>query len=99
VSNGLFGIVLVILGIFYGLKDYITDFLNKTFFNQFDNITFKSEYLSYLLFALLMATLVFGMLSGDKIVQNYGNVSAGFENLKPSDRDRPNPLFDIDTYW
>jgi hypothetical protein len=47
-----------------------------------------------------MITLFLGMLGGNKIgKQKYGNVSDGFEKVRPKDLDRPNPLFDIDTYW
>ncbi len=100
-SNAQFGLILLSLGIVYGLENKITKYINDNFIiDKFENFRITNKHISYLLFIILSITLVVGMLSGDKIVNsNYGNVSDGFENVKPKDMDRPNPLFDIDTYW
>jgi len=98
-SNTQFGLILLILGILYGFKDKITYKINQYIFQDTKNSYFKSIYLSYTLFFILLISLVIGMLSGQKTVKKYGNVSDGFEKVRPKNMDRPNPLFDIDTYW
>jgi len=100
VGNGNFALALITLGLLYILREQISMLINNIFFENYENIKFKSIYLSYLLFFLLSITLVAGMMMGKKIVRkNFGNVSDGFKKLKPSDKDRPHPWFDIDTYW
>jgi Na+-driven multidrug efflux pump len=58
----------------------------------------KQVYISYFLFIALMVVLVFGMLTTSTVHQDYSNVTQGMEKLQKQN-ERPNPWFDIDTYW
>ncbi len=98
-SESLFGVVLIVLGIIYGLKDYVTNLINEELEKNDSSFKLKSEYVSYLLFIVLAVTLVFGMMLGTKTKTTFDNVSSGFEKVRAKDDGRPHPLFDIDTYW
>jgi hypothetical protein len=98
-NNTQFVLILLILAIIYSLKDYITDKINQYIFPNTKKIHFKSIYLSYILFFILLISLVLGMQNSQQTVKKYSNVSDGFKKIRSKDKDRPNPLFDIDTYW
>ncbi len=94
-----FAFILLLLSLAYGFKSKITKIINQIFFKNYDNFELKSKYISYLLFIILIFVLVFGMMLGTKTEKTYGNVSEGFKKVRTKGEDRPNPLFDIDTYW
>ena len=98
-SESLFATLLIILALLYGFKKQITKFINVILLQDKTNTTFKSVYLSFTLFILMFVVLIYGMLYGTKVKTKFSNVSQGFEKIKPKNSDRPNPLFDIDTYW
>ena len=95
VSQFLF--ILLLLGITYGFKDKITKLINQTLLQNSDNFKIKSIYISYFISILLFLTLILGMLVGSSTKEKFGNVDEGVQKVK--NKDRPNPLFDIDTYW
>lgn len=98
-NESLFGILLVVLGVTYGLKDTIVNLLNKLFFTQKDGFKIQSLHITYILMFILALVLAVGMTMGQEVQRKtYGNVSDGFEKMRNPD-DKPNPLFDIDTYW
>ncbi len=96
-SETAFAFSLILLGIGFGLKSALTNWLNKTLSLGFK---IKESYFSYFLMVLLILVIVLGMFFGTSVKKKYSNVSDGFEKARgTSDKNRPNPLFDIDTYW
>jgi len=92
-----FGFALVISVIIYNFKTQIILFLNILLERYNISLRLKDELFNYLLAVVLALVLGFGMLSGVK--QKGGDVTDGFDNMQGFGNNRPNPLFDIDTYW
>ncbi|MEA3498130.1 MAG: hypothetical protein U9R16_03625 [Campylobacterota bacterium] len=88
-----FIISIAILLIIFILRFKITNFINESF-----NFNFQSEWIVYILTIIFIIVIAMGMLMDDT-KKKYGEVSEGFKNLKPKQDDRPNPMFDINTYW
>jgi len=96
-SEVVFAISLVLIGIGFGLKSTLTSWLNKTLSLSFK---IKESYFSYFLLMLLIVVVVLSSLFGTSVKKKYSNVSDGFEKARSaSDKNRPSPMFDIDTYW
>jgi hypothetical protein len=77
------------------LRFKITNLINENFSL---NSKFQSEWIVYALTVFFIIVIAMGMLM-DNTKSKYGQVSEGFQNLKPKKDTRPNPLFDINTYW
>ncbi len=98
-NESLFGILLVVLGVTYGFRNKITTLLNKLIFTQDDEFKLERQHLTYFLMFLFAIVLALGMTMGKDVQRKtYGNISDGFEKVRNPD-DKPNPLFDINTYW
>ena len=84
---------LTILLVIFFLRKKMTNGINS----YFDlSIKFQSEWIVYVVFVLLVVVISLGMLLDTK---TEGALSKGFSNMEPSVNQRPNPLFDINTYW
>jgi uncharacterized membrane protein YhaH (DUF805 family) len=90
-----FALSLIILLLIFLMRFKITEFLNE---NLKVNFKFQSEWVVYFITITFMVVVIVGMLLDDT-KNKYGEVSEGFKNLKPKQDTRPNPLFDINTYW
>ncbi len=97
-NESLFGTILIIIIVSYGFTGFIVRLVNRNIFTTDDGFKLKNKHLNYFLFFLMLITLVMGMLLGTKTKTTYSNVSEGFDKIRHKD-DRPNPYFDIDTYW
>ena len=84
--------IAIILAIFL-LRFKITTFINESF-----DFKFQSEWIVYILSIVFIIIISMGMLM-DETKDKYSDVSEGFKNLKPKQDDKPNPVFDINTYW
>ncbi len=84
---------LVVLLVIFFLRDKTSNIINDKL-----NLSFKfqSEWIVYLVSILLIITISLGMLLD---TQTEGALSKGFSSMEPSAKQRPNPLFDINTYW
>ncbi|MEA3553192.1 MAG: hypothetical protein U9R39_02185 [Campylobacterota bacterium] len=88
-----FSISLLVILVVLLLRFKIVNFINKNF-----DVDFQSEWIVYFLTIIFIMVIAMGMLLDDT-KNKYGQVSEGFKNLKPKQEDRPNPMFDINTYW
>jgi hypothetical protein len=92
-SNAQFGIALIFFIVIYGLKMQIIKVLKN-----FLGFHLRSDIFNYILSFLLVLLLIFGMLIREK-PKNANTVDDTFKKMGFGHRDRPHPLFDIDTYW
>ncbi len=92
-----FALILLLLGLTYGFKDLIAEFINEKVFEDHIDFKIESKFISYLLFAAAIFALIFGMLVGSTTKEKFGHVDTGIQHLNK--KDRPHPWFDIDTYW
>jgi hypothetical protein len=83
--------LIIILGILL-LRFKIVNFINKNF-----DIDFQSEWIVYFLTIIFIVVIAMGMLLDDKSTKN--KLSDGFKNITPTQSNKPNPMFDINTYW
>ena len=83
--------LIIILGILL-LRFKIVNFINKNF-----DIDFQSEWIVYFLTIIFIVVIAMGMLLDDKSRKN--KLSDGFKNITPTQSNKPNPMFDINTYW
>jgi len=94
-TNLSFALSFAILVIIFLLRLKITDIINESYKPK---TTFQSEWIVYILSVLFVALILMGMLM-DNTTQKYSDLSNGFEKLQSRPNDRPNPMFDINTYW
>lgn len=85
-----FSLSLIIILTVLLLRFKIVALINKNF-----DIDFQSEWLVYFLTIVFIIVIAMGMLFDD----STNKLSEGFKNMKPSQSDKPNPMFDINTYW
>jgi hypothetical protein len=87
-------IFLILAGYYYNhiLQRYISQI------ELFKNIT-KANINQILTVILVVVVLIAG-LAPTATKQKYSSISNNFDNLRtPAAQKRPNPMFDIDTYW
>ena len=87
-----FSLSLIIIVAILLLRFKIVNFINKNF-----NVDFQSEWIVYFLTIVFMIVIAMGMLLDDTSTKN--KLSDGFKKITPSQSNRPNPMFDINTYW
>jgi len=87
-------IFLIILG--YSYNHIILKFVQKI--ELLKSIT-KANINQLLTLVLVIVVLIAG-LDPTNTKSKYSDISQNFENIRtPAAQKRPNPLFDIDTYW
>ena len=91
-SFNLFILSLTVIIILLLIRFKIVKLINKNF-----DTDFQSEWIVYFLTIAFIVVIAMGMLLDDTSSPN--KLSDGFKNMKPSSNDRPNPMFDINTYW
>jgi len=91
-SPGVFVISLTILLIILIIRKNIVNFLNESIHFPYE---VKTEYVVYVITAIFIVVMTFGMIMGT--TKNFSNVSVGggIENLDNSPNRKPNRLFDI----
>ena len=86
----LFIIILILL-----FRKKVLKEINKI--NYLKNLSVEN-FILYLIF-LFFLTILIGVMNPEKTKKKYDNISENFDNLrKPDDVERPNPMFDINTY-
>ena len=98
-NEALFGLLLLSSILIYVTRSYTATKLNNILEVNNSHFKIKKIYISYFAFILLIIILIIGMASGTKTKKTFKNVSSGFEKVRAKDDGRPNPMFDIDTYW
>ena len=94
-SNSLFFILLVLIGLGFYFNETILKYIHRS---ELLNII-KKSHLNILFTIILVLVILIGALnsSGKK---KYSTISQNFDNIRtPASQKRPNPMFDIDTYW
>ena len=91
-SSLVFSLSLIIIFAILLLRFKIVNFINKNF-----DIDFQSEWIVYFLTIIFIVVIAMGMLLDDKSTKN--KLSDGFKNITPTQSNKPNPMFDINTYW
>ena len=92
-----FFLALATIATIYTFDKKIVLFINIHLAKNNFKVKFHKEYISYLLAILLIIVLILGVLTGSNNKKQFGNVEDGFERITP--KDKPHPLFDIDTYF
>jgi len=87
-----FSLSLIIILVILLLRFKIVNFINKNF-----DVDFQSEWIVYFLTIVFIVVIAMGMLLDDKSTKN--KLSDGFKNITPKQSNKPNPMFDINTYW
>jgi uncharacterized membrane protein len=95
-NNILFFILLFLIILGYSYNSTIVYYLSQI--EVFKNIT-KANINQILTVILVIVVLIAGLdPSGTK--NKYSNISQNFDSIRtPAAQKRPNPMFDIDTYW
>jgi len=90
-----FVLSIIILTIIFLVRIKIVEMINNNF-----NLKTKveSEWVVYFIVFVFIIVIIAGMLL-DGTKKKYGDVSAGFEKIQSRPNDRPNPMFDVNTYW
>lgn len=86
---------LSILVIIFLMRKEIVSIINKKF-----NLQIGSEIIVYIISIFFIIIIGVGMLR-DGTKEKYSDIGEGIKSLDPQndEKARPNPLFDIDTYW
>jgi len=88
-SKGFFLLLLIILTVIY--------FVVKNKFQNEKEQTKKT--VNYIFIGLYVFLFIIGVMFTKTTKQQFSNVSAGFDKARNQAKNRPNPMFDINTYW
>ena len=90
-----FVLSIIILTLIFLVRMKIVEMINNNF-----NLKTKveSEWVVYFITFAFIIVIIAGMLL-DGTKKKYSSVSDGFEKIQSRPNDRPNPMFDINTYW
>jgi branched-subunit amino acid permease len=87
-------IFLILAGFYY--NHVIQSYINR--FELLKNIT--KAHINQLLTIILVIIVLIAGLTPNATKQKYSSISNNFDNIRtPEAQRRPNPMFDIDTYW
>jgi predicted negative regulator of RcsB-dependent stress response len=95
-SAGLFFtlIVLIILG--YSYNHILVKIINNI--ETLKNIT--KTHINQILTIILISIILIAGFAPNSTKKKFSSISKNYENIRtPASQKRPNPLFDINTYW